>query len=123
SHFAVVRERSELFQLLMEERDQLRSRVEAATADLRLQNDRLQTLLELSRLPTHYLTVDGLMRSVFHEVGKHIPLRCLALCDVTRQKFLAIYEEDEGEPQSVSSEGDSAHVGFDSLLAEAEPRL
>lgn len=123
SHFAVVRERAELFQLLMEERDQLRSRVEAATADLRLQNDRLQTLLELSRLPTHHLTANGLMRSVFHEVAKHIPLRCLALCDVTRQKFLAVYSEEDGELRSLASEGDSAHVGFDSLLAEAEPRL
>src|SRR5690606_21131643 len=87
------------------------------------QNDRLQSLLELSRLPTHYLTANGLLQSVYQEVSKHIPLRCLALCDVTRQKFLAMYSEEDGDPQSVSSEGDSAHVGFDSLLAEAEPRL
>jgi len=123
SHFVLVRERAELFQLLMEERDQLRQRVEEATSDLRLKNARLQALLELTRLPTQYLTAEDLLRKVFAELSGHMPLYCMAICDVTRQKLLAVFSRDGGEAQFVRTEGDSAHIGFDSLLAEAEPKL
>ncbi len=122
SHYAVVRERAELFQLLMEERDHLRAAVEEATVGLRIQNNRLSSLLSLSRISANQLSAQELLERVFEEIGHHLPLYCMALCDVGRQKMLAVFKRDEGPPHFIQSGGDGAHVGFDSLLAEADPK-
>lgn len=123
SHFAVVRERAELFQLLMEERDQLKIRVDEATAGLRVQNERLRALLNLSQIATGQTTAAQLLTGTFTEIEKHLPLICIALCDVQRQKLLAVFQRDDGDPHFIRSEGDAAHAGFDTLLAEADPKL
>ncbi len=124
SHHAVLRERAELVRLLLEEREHLRARIEAATADLRRSNDRLHALLNLTRLSSHHLSSEDMIRQLFTELAPYMPLRCMALCDVTRQKFVALVtHEGLDEPEVIFSEGDSTHIGYDSLLIEAEPRL
>ncbi len=129
AHHAVVRERSRLIALLLEEREQLRARVEAATADIRAyakacerSNDRLRALLQLTQMSAQFPSHEALMRRVYSQVAKHMPLRCVALCDVTRGKLLAVYQEGNGERFTLT-DSDGAQIGFDSLLAEAEPQL
>ena len=121
SHHAVIVERENLLKLLTRERDQLRARVDEATAGLRNQNDRLSSLLQLSRISANRLTARDLLEQVFSEIDQHLPLRCMALCDVGRQKLLAVFKQGDEQPSFVRSEGDSVHIGFDSLLAEADP--
>lgn len=124
SHHAVVQERAELVRLLLDEREQLRARVEAATADLRQSNERLHSLLELTRLTSHHLSTEALVRKVFARLSRHMPLRCIALCDVTRSKAITLVRLDTHEEGAYTvTEGEGAHAGFDVLLAEAEPKL
>jgi DNA-binding response OmpR family regulator len=124
SHHAVVRERAELVRLLLEEREQLRARVEAATVDLRSSNERLHSLLELTRLSSHHLSTEDLVRKVFERLCRHIPVYAIALCDVTRSKAITLVRlEGQKEGAYAVTEGDGGHAGFDALLAEAEPEL
>jgi len=124
SHHAVVRERAELVRLLLEEREQLRARVEAATVDLRRGNERLHSLLELTRLSSHHLSTEDLVRKVFERLRRNIPVYAIALCDVTRSKAITLVRLDEQDEGAYTvTEGDGGHTGFDTLLAEAEPRL
>ena len=132
SHHLVVRERAELVRLLKEERDQLRARVDAATADIRqyaaaLNNSytQLRALLRLTQLSNvTYYSDETLMRSVFEELRRHMPLRCVALCDVTRESLLAVFKRhSEDDAEFLITEGDAVQAGYDSLLVEAEPKL
>lgn len=128
SHHAVVRERTEVIQLLLEERKQLKAKIEEATADLRAyagacetSNTRLRTLLELTQLSARYSSEEALMPRAFKEVRKHLPLKCVCLCDVMRERLISVFEREDGEIEFVSTEGGSANVGYDRLLAEAKP--
>jgi len=132
SHHAISNERAELFRLLFEEREQLRAKVEAATADIRqyataceTSNGRLRGLLKLAQLSNQYYSEDQLFRQVFNEVSHHVPIRALALCDCLRQRLTsAVRFEDEVEIEVLSSVGSGNSVsGFDPLMAEAEPAL
>ena len=124
SHHAVVRERAELVRLLLEEREQLRARVEAATADLRCSNERLHALLELTRLSSHHLSTEELVTKTFDRLHRHMPVYCIALCDVTRLKAITFVRlQDSEEGAYTVTEGEGVHAGFDALLAEAEPKL
>lgn len=132
SHHAVSRERTELFRLLLDEREQLRAKVEAATADIRdyaaareLSNARLRGLLKLAQLSNQYYSEDQLFRQVFSELTHNVPIRGLALCDCLRQKLTCAFcPKGEMTIEIVSSIGSSASVGgFDPLMAEAEPTL
>lgn len=132
SHHAVSRERTELFHLLVEEREQLRAKVEAATADIRqyasaceLSNARLRGLLKLAQLSNQYYSEEQLFRQVFTELTHHVPIRALALCDCLRQRMTcATCPKDEVAIDVLSSVGTNAPVtGFDPLMAEAEPTL
>jgi DNA-binding response OmpR family regulator len=128
AHHAVVRERAELVKLLLEEREQLRARVEVATADIRqyasaceISNTRLRALLGLARLSSKCYSAESLGQSVFEEVTRHVPLRCLVMCDVSRRKLLALYQESTEEPIRLLRETDTGVNGYDRILAEAEP--
>jgi hypothetical protein len=130
SHHAVVRERAELVRLLLDEREHLKARVEAATADLRqtaaareVTNTRLRALLRLTQLSAQYESEETLIRMVFEELSNCLPLRTLVLCDVTRQKLVAVMQSEEGDVSYVSAETERDQAGYDSLLAEAEPKL
>lgn len=130
AHHAMAMERAELFRLLLEEREQLRARVEAATADIRqyasaceVSNSRLRALLRLAQMSTEYYTDEHLFRQVFAELASHLPLRGLALCNATRRKLLmAVQPEGALEVEFLGSESMSLS-GYDSVLAEADPGL
>lgn len=132
AHHAVQNERAELFQLLLQEREQLRAKVEAATADIRqyataceMSNARLRGLLKLAQLSNQYYTEDQLFRQVFAELAHHVPIRALVLCDNLRQRLTsAIRPEGAIAVDVISSVGAGASMtGFDPLLAEAEPAM
>ena len=128
SHHAVRKERTKLLELLLEERERLRARVEAATADIRqyaevceASNTRLRALLELTQLSRSYLSEDMLLRQAFDRLSERIPLRALALSDVYRQKMAAVYRL-EGQPTSFkSADGTIEQSAYDPLLAQVEP--
>lgn len=129
SHYAVRRERSELLVLLMREKEQLEARVRAATADIRQYaeateqvNARLRSLLTLTQLAQSRYSDDTLMRNTYRELARHMPLTCLALCDVSRQRLLAIYPQD-GVLEFVEADVGGGASGYDALLVDAEPRL
>lgn len=129
SHHQVVRDKSELVRLLVEEREQLRARVEAATADIRqyaavceTSNTRFRSLLTLTQLSDNYSSEETLLRSVFEELCKHMPLRSIAVCDIARAKSAAVYGSEDEEVEFVSAEGGGSQFGYDNLLAEAEPK-
>ncbi len=130
AHHSIAMERAELFRLLLEEREQLRARVEAATADIRqyagaceVSNSRLRALLRLAQMSNEYYTDEHLFRQVFAELAGHLPLRGLALCNAVRRKILfAIQAEGAIEVDFYGSESVSLG-GYDTLLAEAEPGL
>lgn len=132
AHHAVSHERTELFRLLLEEREQLRAKVDAATADIRqyataceMSNARLRGLLKLAQLSNQYYSEDQLFRQVFTELTHHVPIRALALCDCLRQRLTcATRPSDEIAINVLNSVGTNASVGgFDPLMAEAEPTL
>ncbi|MFO7976627.1 MAG: response regulator [Candidatus Hydrogenedentota bacterium] len=130
SHHSVVRERGELFELLLEEREQLRGRVEEATEDIRQyasacerSNTRLQALLRLSRFASGYFSEEALLRGMFTELGEHIPLRAVVVCDVTGERLVGTYRNTREETEFIgtSSDFDLEETGV--LLLEAEPEL
>ncbi len=130
AHHTVLRERQELTLLLLEERELLRARVEAATADLRqyaatieTHNIRLRTLLRLVQLSESHVSTETLLRQVFEELAQLLPVHCIALCDVSHRQFVGVVQgkNPEDAPQFVSAEDDTGLQGFDQLLAEAEP--
>lgn len=131
SHHALSNDRAELFQLLLQEREQLRAKVEAATKDIRQyasacesSNQRLRGLLKLAQLSNHYYTEEELFREVFRELATHAPIRALALCDCLRQKMQCAVRRSPNEPIVVfGSLGSAPVTGFDVFLAEAEPGL
>ena len=130
AHHAILMERAELFRLLLEEREQLRARVEAATADIRqyagaceVSNARLRALLRLAQMSNEYYTDEHLFRQVFAELSGHLPLRGLVLCNALRRKLLfAIQTVGALEVDFYGSESVSLG-GYDGLLAEADPGL
>jgi len=136
AHHSVILEREELFRLLYEEREQLRARVEAATADIREyaaacegSNARLRALLRLAQVSSSHYSEEALMRCVFDEVRKHVPLRSVVLFDSSTRKLAAVCADDEGEPGDdqhghfLGGSGTLDPVDYDPLLAEVEPEL
>lgn len=131
SHHDVARERTELFQLLVEEREQLRARVEEATADLRQyatacerSNEHLRTLLRLARMSAEYYADERMFRQIYSELLLHAPIRGIALCDAVRRRMVALVKvSNESEPEYHTCDGAFQVSGFDSMLASAEPDL
>ena len=131
SHHDLVREKTELVKLLYEEREQLRVRVDAATADIRqyanaceTSNNRLRSLLHMTQLSGRHLTDESLLKSVFDEISDILPLKSIALCDASRQKVMAVIDDgDEKSVRYVASDSVLTPLAYDSLIAEAEPEL
>ncbi|MBN2311513.1 MAG: response regulator, partial [Candidatus Hydrogenedentes bacterium] len=127
-HHTVLRERSNLLHLLMEEREQLRARVDAATADIRqyataceTTNTRLRALVQLTQLSRSYLSEDELLRQVFERLSEQIALRCLAVCDSLRQKLAMVSREGDEAPRFQASDVAFDGGSFDPLLAQVDP--
>jgi DNA-binding response OmpR family regulator len=103
-HHDVLRERDELVQLLSDEREQLKVRVEEATADLRqyanhceLVSARLHSLVRLTQVAANLYTDETFFRSIIEELEKYIPLHCVALDSATGHKFLAAWRNGGDE--------------------------
>jgi len=130
AHHEAIRERSVLVQLLFEEREQLKARVEAATADIReyavtceKYNEQLQALLRLTQAASGLSTDERLFRKVFEEIGRYLPVECIALCDSAGGGFLAAYRPEADSVAVVVAEIDGSESTTDSLLATVEPEL
>jgi DNA-binding response OmpR family regulator len=132
AHHSVILERAELFHLLYEEREQLRARVDAATADIRqyaaaceLSNARLRSLLHLTQVSSNYYSEEALIRRVFEEIREHMPLQGIAICDHANRRVVALGLVQASAPDSpvfVSSGGSGIlSADYDPLLAEVEP--
>lgn len=125
THHEAIRDRAMLVDLLKDERDHLRERVEAATADIRRQaehleasNAMLHALLDLSQLSSRLFTAEDFMRLVFETVDEHVPLEAIALADVAHQEFLGATRAEPGSVSVVTSKesevsGASAGSGED----------
>lgn len=130
AHSRALTERAELLVLLMEERDNLRARVEEATADLRqyatqceVSNSRLRALLQLTQNAGAIPSEEGLLRSVFDEVSRHLPLVGLALCDPDYQELAFVGEGTDNVRMYLSSNGPLMEGGFDYMLAISQPEV
>ena len=130
AHHSLLTERAELFRLLLEEREQLRVRVEAATSDIRqyaaacgTSNARLKALLRLAQMSNEYYTDESLFRQVFAELANHLPLRGLALCSPARRKLLFAIQHPGAEEVEFHGSGTVSISAYDSLLMEADPGL
>ncbi|HPJ99005.1 MAG TPA: response regulator [Candidatus Hydrogenedentes bacterium] len=130
SHHSVVRERGELFALLLEEREQLRARVEEATEDIRQyasacerSNTRLQALLRLSRFASGYFSEEALLRGLFAELGEHIPLRAVVICDISSERLIGLYQSGQEESAYIETSTSLELEESGALLIEAEPEL
>lgn len=111
AHHSVLAERAELFRLLYEEREQLRSRVDAATADIRQyaavceqSNARLRSLLRMRQLAADEYSADKMLRCVYQEMAAHVPLRGIAIADAWRCAAYILYCPDQ-TPGSQSGAG------------------
>lgn len=130
AHHQALRERDESNRLLLQERELLKARIEAATADLRQyasycerSNARLQSLLELTQVSSGFYTHESLLQSVFAQLSKHMPVECVALCDVIEHEFLAAFRGTDGEIEVLVTDGNAADAETDALLTMADPGL
>lgn len=130
SHHELLRERAELVQMLREERDQLKAKIEAATADIRdyaetcaSSNALLHSLVRLTNLSSEFHTDEIWVRTVAEEICKHLPLKCIALCDIHRKEFLAAVRGDDGRIEAVMAREEGPGNSLDTVLAAADPSL
>jgi DNA-binding response OmpR family regulator len=130
AHHQALYERDEYNRLLLQERELLKARIEAATLDIRQyasycerSNARLQSLLELTQVSSGFYTHESLMQSVFAQLSKHLPVECVALCDVVQHEFLSAFKGSDGKPEVLVTNGNNADASMDALLTMAEPGL
>jgi len=128
SHHTVILERGDLFELLLEEREQLRARVDEATEDIRQyasacerSSTRLQALLRLSRFASGYFSEEALLRGLFAELGEHIPLRAVVVCDITAERLVGTFRNAQEETEFIGTNGELDLEETGMLLLEAEP--
>jgi len=114
-HNGVLRERDMLVQLLSEEREQLKGRVEEATRDLRQYADhcelvsaRLHSLVRLTQVAANLYTDEIVFRSIIEELEKFIPIECVALGSATGHEFLGAWRTASGVVDVVAV--DDAHI-------------
>ena len=114
-HHDAIHERDRLFELLSLEREQLKVRVEEATAGLRQYatqietiNARQQSLLRLTQVSATFYTDETLFRGTFEELEKHLPIHCVALCSSTAQDFLAAIRAEDGDLRVIVSDAVSS---------------
>lgn len=129
-HHNAIRERDQLFEMLAEERERLKVRVEEATADLRQYaaqietvNARLQSLLRLTQVSRDFYTDEMLFRGVFEELDKYIPIHCVALCSSSSDNFLAAIRGEDGDVRVIISDGGPGTAASEAVaeLKEADP--
>jgi hypothetical protein len=129
SHHEIAREREELFRLLVEEREQLRARVDAATSDIRQyaeacerSNQHLRTLLRFAHMSAEQYSEESMFREVFAELSKFAPVRGMVLCDPGRRQLVVLVRAEQDSNLEYYRGGEAFTISaYDTLLAEAEP--
>lgn len=117
-HHEAIRQQAYLTQQLLEERRQLKRKVDEQTKDLRqyaasceASNARLSVLLRLTRASSSGLqTEEDLVRSVLLEASTFTPLRGLALLDEGRGDFLGAHRHGNGDAAVVAVRGSGSLV-------------
>lgn len=128
THHEVLREREGLLRQLVEEREQLRSKVESATSDIRdyahaceVSNTRLRALLLMTQHGADYVSEDLLILHTFETLCEQAGLRALVVNDVGRQKLVAARGDGSSAPTFETSDVMFEGGAYDPLLAEVEP--
>jgi DNA-binding response OmpR family regulator len=126
-HHKLIHERAVLAGLLHEERDQLKVKIEAATADVRdyarsceASNALLHGLLSLTQISSELHGDEQLIQSVYQEIARHMPLKCVALCAVARKELLAAFGDGSDGVDVVVTEGVSENSSMDDALAATD---
>lgn len=108
-YHGVLLERDMLVQLLSDEREQLKVRVDEATHDLRQYADhcelvsaRLHSLVRLTQVAANLYTDEIVFRSIIDELEKFIPLKCVALGSATGLEFLGAWRNPDGNVDVVA---------------------
>lgn len=108
----VLRERNELVQLLSEEREQLKARVEEATIDLRqyashceLVSARLHSLVRLTQVASEHYTDELVFERIVEELEKFIPLQFVVLHATASMEFLCARRDPDGQIHVIVVEG------------------
>ena len=127
THHEAVRDRALLVELLREERDHLRQKIDEATSDLRSQAKNLETsnamlhaLVRLSQLSSEFQTSEALLRAVYEEVGKHAPVQCLTLSDSADGGLLIAFKDTAGQVCVASSNQEKSRNGAYSAPGSAD---
>lgn len=131
AHHEVVRQRAALTQLLLEERRQLKRKVEETTKDLRLyaascetSNARLNALLRLVQSGSSGLQTDeDRFRGVLTEVRRFVPIAGIVLRDATLSAFLSAYYAKDGEIVIVAAEERSSEEPFGEVTSPDALRI
>ena len=97
SHHEAIHERAILVELLRDERNQLKERIDAATVDIRRQaedteaaNATLHSLLRVTRLSASFHSDEDLLRGVHREISNHLPVVGTSMSDVVQASFHAV---------------------------------
>lgn len=119
THHEAVRDRAMLIELLRDERDNLREKIEEATSDIRkyaqsleASNAMLHALVRLNQLPSEFQSSEVLLREVYEEVANHTPLRCITLSDTADRRLLIAFKDGDGEVSVVTSEKKESNNGL-----------
>jgi len=120
-HHEAIRQQAFLTQQLLEERRQLKRKVDEQTKDLRqyaasceASNARLSVLVRLTRTSSSGLqTEEDLVRNVLLEASTFTPMRGLALLDEVRGDFLGAHRQGNGDAAVVAVRGSGSLSGQD----------
>ena len=111
THHEALAQQDVLMHLLLDEREQLKHKIEENTRDIRqyaasceVHNARLQALLKLTQHSAREpLNEEDLFRVVFEEMRKFVPMVCLALLNTSRSLFIGVIDTEKGKPPKVIS--------------------
>ena len=117
-HHEAVRDRAMLVDLLRDERDNLREKIEDATSDIRnyaksleASNAMLHALVRLNQLSSEFQSSEALLRAVYEEVAKHTPLHCISLSDMAERGLSIAFKDVAGEVSVVAFEEKGSNNG------------
>lgn len=111
-HHRAIRDRDRYMEELRIEREQLKGRIDEATADLRrhaeereLINARNHSLLRLTQIASDFYTDEALFSRVFDELTKFVPIECVLLFAAPRNFFCAALPAPSGETSVIATRG------------------
>jgi DNA-binding response OmpR family regulator len=116
THHEAVRQRAVLNQLLLEERQQLKLKIEEATRELRqyantceASNAQLSALIHLTQIASSGLQNESdLFRGVLEEIAVFIPIYCVAFQNGPHGEFVSAYRLKDGQVAIIQANGNGA---------------